>query len=141
MSIFYFCLCSLTAAEIAKKVAEETSHQIGAKLVQVQAEKYVQFLVIGALYGCTVNILAKYLHKVIISWNIFCFALYETVILGVAIPKSLYPAGIYVLKVNNRNFRTRCEIYSKLTIKTLERHHRRQFGVFIVNSEHILHLF
>ena len=27
------------------------------------------------------------------------------------------PAGIYLLKVNNRNTRTRCEICSKLTIK------------------------
>ena len=31
------------------------------------------------------------------------------------------PAGNYVLKVNNRNTRARCEIYSKLTIKTPER--------------------
>ena len=34
-----------------------------------------------------------------------------------------YPAGIYLLKVNNRNNRTRCEICLKLTIKTPERHH------------------
>ena len=33
------------------------------------------------------------------------------------------PAGIYLLNVNNRNTRTSCEIYSKLTIKTSERHH------------------
>ena len=33
----------------------------------------------------------------------------------------LYPANIYLLKVNNRNTRKRCEIYSKLTIKTLIR--------------------
>ena len=32
-----------------------------------------------------------------------------------------FPAGIYLLKVNNRNIRTRCEICSKLTIKTPER--------------------
>ena len=32
-----------------------------------------------------------------------------------------YPACIYPLKVNNRNTRTRCEICSKLTIKTSER--------------------
>ena len=31
------------------------------------------------------------------------------------------PAGIYLLKVNKRNTRTRCEICSKLTIKTPER--------------------
>ena len=34
---------------------------------------------------------------------------------------SSFPAGIYLLKVNNRNSRTRCEICSKLTIKTPER--------------------
>ena len=31
------------------------------------------------------------------------------------------PAGIYLLKVSNRNTRTRCEICSKLTIKAPER--------------------
>ena len=31
------------------------------------------------------------------------------------------PAGIYLLKVNNRSTRARCEICSKLTIKTPER--------------------
>ena len=30
------------------------------------------------------------------------------------------PAGIYLLKVNNRNTRTRCEICSRLTIQTPE---------------------
>ena len=46
------------------------------------------------------------------------------------------PAGIYLLKVNKRNTKTRCEICSKLTIKTPE----RRSGVFIVNFEHISHL-
>ena len=50
------------------------------------------------------------------------------------------PAGIYLLKVNNRNTRTRCEICSKLTINTPERRHWRRSGVFIVNFEHISHL-
>ena len=45
-------------------------------------------------------------------------------------------AGNYMFKVNNRNTRTRCEICSKLTIKTLERRHWRRSGVFI-NFEHI----
>ena len=31
------------------------------------------------------------------------------------------PAGNYMFKFNNRNTRTRCEICSKLTIKTQER--------------------
>ena len=34
---------------------------------------------------------------------------------------SSFPVGIYLLKVNNKNTRTRCEICSKLTIKTPER--------------------
>ena len=48
--------------------------------------------------------------------------------------------GNYMFKVNNRNTRTRCEICSKLTIKTSERRHWRRSGVFIVNFEHISHL-
>ena len=47
------------------------------------------------------------------------------------------PVGIYMLKVNNGNTRTRCEICSKLTIKTPERRHWRRFGVFIVNFEQV----
>ena len=50
------------------------------------------------------------------------------------------PASNYMFKVNNRNTRTRCEICSKLTIKTPERRHWGRSGVFIVNFEHILHL-
>ena len=53
---------------------------------------------------------------------------------------TIYRAGICLLKVNNRNTRTRCETCSKLTIKTPDRHHWRCSGVFIVNSEHISHL-
>ena len=54
--------------------------------------------------------------------------------------KHTYPAGNYRLKVNNRNTRTRREIYSKLTIKSPERQYWRRFGVFIVNFEYISHL-
>ena len=32
--------------------------------------------------------------------------------------KKQFPTGSYLLKVNNRNTKTRCEICSKLTIKT-----------------------
>ena len=31
-----------------------------------------------------------------------------------------HPANIYLFKVNNKNTRKRCKIYSKLIIKTLE---------------------
>ena len=58
--------------------------------------------------------------------------------------KMLRPAGNYMFKLNNRNARTRCEIHSKLTIKTPERCQWRcqwrRSGVFIVNFEHISHL-
>ena len=43
-----------------------------------------------------------------------------------------------MLKVNNRNTRTRCEICSKLTTKTLEGRQWRRSGVFIVNFEHVI---
>ena len=46
-----------------------------------------------------------------------------------------YPVGNYMFKVNNRNTRTRCEICSKLTIKTPERRHWHHSVVFIVNFE------
>ena len=51
-----------------------------------------------------------------------------------------YRAGTYMLKVNNRNTRTRCEICLKLTIKKPERRHCRRSGIFIVNYEDISHL-
>ena len=50
------------------------------------------------------------------------------------------PAGIYLLKVSNRNTRTRCEICSELTMKAPERHQWCCPGVFIANFEHISHL-
>ena len=42
------------------------------------------------------------------------------------------PTSNYMFKVNNRNTRAECEIYSKSTIKTPERQWPR-VGVFIVN--------
>ena len=47
--------------------------------------------------------------------------------------------GIYLLKVSNRNTRTRHEICSKLTIKTPERRHWLRSVVFIVDFEHMSH--
>ena len=48
-------------------------------------------------------------------------------------------AGIYLLKVNNRNTKTKPAICSRLTIKALERCHWRRSGVFNVNFKHISH--
>ena len=41
-------------------------------------------------------------------------------------------ANIYLFKVNDRNTRTRCEMCSKLTLKTPKRRHWRHSDVFIV---------
>ena len=56
-----------------------------------------------------------------------------------------YPAGMYLLKVINRNTRTRCEIYSKLTIKLPEQRRLSHLSYFtpcsivsIVNFEHVI---
>ena len=55
--------------------------------------------------------------------------------------RSLYQINIYLFRSKKRNTRKSCEICSKLTIKTLERRQWRRSGIFIVNFEHILHLF
>ena len=49
-------------------------------------------------------------------------------------------AGIYLLKVNNRNIRKKYEICSKLTANTPERLHWNRSSVFIVNLEHTSNL-
>ena len=60
------------------------------------------------------------------------FYIYKNTILLILTKSALVPAGIYLLKVNSRNIRTRCEICSKLTIKTLERRQWRSSVIFIV---------
>ena len=52
-------------------------------------------------------------------------------------PSHHYPAGNNMFKVNDRNTKTRCEICSKLTIKTPEWRRWHRSGVFIVSFEHI----
>ena len=41
--------------------------------------------------------------------------------LSMRLKLTVNPANIYLFKVNNRNSRNKCEIYSELTIKTPER--------------------
>ena len=52
---------------------------------------------------------------------------------------TLLPAGIYMFKVNNRHTRTRCEICSKLTIKTPERYDNGVDQVSSLLALNILH--
>ena len=60
--------------------------------------------------------------------------------LFVVISIQFIPARNYTFKVNNRNTRTRCDICSKLTIKTPEGRQWHRSGAFTVNFEHISHL-
>ena len=69
-------------------------------------------------------------------WKHTCQSLNQVTPLQSSIQTS-YPASNYLFKVNNRNTRTRCEICSKLTIKTPERRQWGLSGVFIVSFEHI----
>ena len=48
---------------------------------------------------------------------------------------------ICLFKFNIKNIRKRCEICSRLTIKTPKRRHWPRSGVFIVNFEHMSNLF
>ena len=62
---------------------------------------------------------------------IICIKYYVEVILREIIGDDTYckadnTADKFMFKVNNRNTRTRCEICSKLTIKTPERRHWRK---------------
>ena len=68
------------------------------------------------------NINGAGIHKFFILSVIFVVIIMKTIFPkegNAAVFKN--PAGIYLLKVNNRNTRTRYEICSKLTIKILER--------------------
>ena len=49
-------------------------------------------------------------------------------------------AAITCSKLTKETLEQRCEICSKLTIKTPKRRQWRRFGVFIVNSEQFSHL-
>ena len=71
------------------------------------------------------------LFIVTVSQNSY-FSIIKTRSAGIFLPSGLqilwgshghFPTSIYLLKVNNRNTRTGCELYSKLTIKTPERRH------------------
>ena len=85
-------------------------------------------------------------HHYFLRSALFCldFALQYTSFGGrlceIRVTQGKTQAGIYLLKVNNRNTRAGCEICSKLTIKTPERCQWCRSGVFIVNFAHTLHL-
>ena len=73
--------------------------------------------------------------------SMYLFALCDLFYISVVSRFDIFKVGIYLLKVNNRNSRTRCEICSKLTIKIPERRQWRRTRIFIINFEHTSHLF
>ena len=88
------------------------------------------------------------LHPTYFTWYIYLYYLslfnnifqVNVIFLCPLKTRNTDPAGNCMFKVSNRNTRTSCEIFSKLTIKTPERCHWRRSGVFIVNFENISHL-
>ena len=54
---------------------------------------------------------------------------------------SSFPVNIYLLKVNNKNTKKRCEKYSNLTIKAPEKTHWCCSSVFIANIFHFFLVF
>ena len=71
--------------------------------------------------------------KLFQSFQVFCQGSVFYKVVFDMVKLNANPANIYLLKVNNRNTRRKCEICSKLTIKTPD--------AFIINFKHISHLF
>ena len=65
--------------------------------------------------------------------------MFNAMFLGVYLPSR--QLRVQSFKVSNRNTRARCEVCSKLTVKTSERLHWRRSSVFIVSLEYIYHVF
>ena len=75
-----------------------------------------------------------------LRWNYFCRRVPSFIsdrVINMA-PNRLLSAGINLLKVNNRNTIKRCEICSKVRIKTPERHHVAVVSLLILNIFHTL---
>ena len=84
-----------------------------------------------------INTLELYMKTTLQSYYLICHTHLLPILLLYWLTKHL--ADMYLLRVNNRNTKTRCEICSKLTIKTPERCCWHRSSVFIVNFEDISH--
>ena len=87
------------------------------------------FLPISFHMICRIMVMLVLQHVLLCVSNVVFSRIFSSV--------SYFPTGNYLLNVNNRNSRTRCEVCSKLTIKTSERLQCRRFVIFIVYFEHI----
>ena len=91
--------------------------------LQIRIYMFFVFIRIHSTQGVVVRTAFKitFMNKAVMTSKVFKSEWSQKVSLVKHL--RLYPASIYLLKVNNRNTRTRCEICSKLTIKTPERRH------------------
>ena len=94
--------------------------------------------------ACLIAHLSQNAIRLSCSVRVLVFVIFIQILINILDLKLLKiknPAGNYFFQVNNRNIKTRCEISSKLTIKTPARHQWHRSDVFIVNFEHIVLVF
>ena len=105
-------------------------------LVYISTTKLGHFLYSVYLCPCQrLGLLMQYLRDLFFFF-IFIFIISNQIII---LEMSYhYPADIYLLKVNNRNSRTRCEICSKLAIKIPEHGVVLVFLLLTLNIFHTL---
>ena len=130
--------CKKDVLKICSKFTGEHPHQ---SLISIKLQSNI--IEITIRHGCSpVNLphlLRTPFSKNSSGWLLVASVLSKIIFQEAVIRANYLLAGNYIFKVNNRNTR-RCEIYSKLIIKTPERRHYRRSGVFIVDFEHISHL-
>ena len=109
----------------------------------LQPQGHLEFFLYILLFLKNPLIKSNFMKWFLIFWaeNLVCWSHLVFILLlkGCYHPSGHFPAGNYMFELNNRSTRTRCEICSKLRIKTPERPHWRSSCVFIVNFQHISH--
>ena len=78
-------------------------------------------------------------RKMFENRELFCYKSREKILNSINSNSTNLPANICLFKVNNKNTRKRCEICSKLIIKTEEWRQWHHSDIIIVNFEHIPH--
>ena len=131
--------CKKDVVKICSKFKGEHPYQ-NAISIKLQSN----FIEITIRHGCSpVNLphlLRTPFPKNSSGWLLVASVLSKIMFQEAVISANYLLAGNYMFKVNNRNTRRRCEICSKLIIKTPEQRHWRLSCVFIVDFEHISHL-
>ena len=146
----------LVLGKYFQKSTDKKELRIWTLLTQCLWKIFLTMIIFSNNLSCNFKRDAKRLHRNVSGiWsNIFSCSLIASFKIhdGACIHYSIYvikqfreyscsgPVCIYLLKVNNRNTGRRCEISSKLTIKTPQKRHWRRSGVSIVNFDYISHL-